>query len=398
MKNKDLLEEQRLAELLEQEAGTIETNLDLWPLIEQQLKAAQTTIELAPDGPFQPVEPVPIKAQPKPLLTLPRLTKVLLGMAAVLALAIIIVPVLLTANNGPLITPASFSPGANATVPPATPHPVTATLQATLTGHTAAVRALAWKPDGSQLASGSEDNTIKVWDSTGKLQNTFGYPTPVYSLGWRPDNGSLKPSPGEATDVLAPGGNLKAVRSKSDMGEVQIQQTDGTVEATLSVPKGAIGQIAWSPDGKTIAASGQTILRAGPGDIRVWLWRADGSLIATLKDFFYLVNSIAWSPSGKTLAIAAKGENQAGLWSAEGKPLVKFEGKFVIWSLAWSPDGRTLAAGCSDNMVRLWSSEGALEATLAGHQDEVWTVAWSPDGKTLASGSGDKTIKLWAVK
>lgn len=257
---------------------------------------------------------------------------------------------------------------------------------------------MAWKPDGTQLASGSEDNTIKVWDSTGKLQNTFGYPTLINSLAWRLEGGTLKPSSGEDTDILAPNGKLKAVRSKSSMGEVQIQQVDGTVVAILSIPKGAIGQLAWSPDGKIIAGSGQTVQSAGWGDIRVWLWRADGSLITTLEDFNYPINSMGWSADSKTLAIAAKGENQAGLWSAEGKSFVRFDGKYVIWSLAWLPDGQTLDAACSDNMVRLFGASGNLEATLAGHQDTVWTVAWSPDGKTLASGSGDKTIKLWAIK
>jgi WD40 repeat protein len=398
MKNKELFEEQRLAELLEQEAREIKANLDLWPQIKQQLKAAQTPLEPVPDNSLQPVEPLPIKVAPKTLLTLPRLTKVLLGLAAVLALAIILIPVLLTANNGSFITPAGFSPGVNATVPPATPHPVTAALQATLTGHTAAVRALAWKPDGSQLASGSEDKTMKVWSPAGKLQNSFDYPDPVYSVPWSQDVTRTELF-NNATEFLAPGGKIKAVRASQ--GEFQLQQPDGTVVATLAVPGGTIGQLAWSPDSKIIVGEGFAAHGsgpAGPGDIRVWLWQTDGSLIATLENFQFPVNSMAWSPNGKSLAIAAKGENQAGLWSAEGKPLVKFEGPYVIWSLAWSPDGRALAAGCSDNMVRLWSSGGALEATLAGHQDEVWTVAWSPDGKTLASGSGDKTIKLWAVK
>lgn len=394
MIDKNLLGEPRLTELLEQEAGAIDANLDLWPRIEQQLKTAQTTLEPLPESPFQPVEPMILTSRPKPLLTLPRLTKVLLGLAAALALAIIIVPLLIFGKDNPA-KPAGFSPVANPSVPPATPHPVTATLQATLTGHTAAVRALAWKSDGTALASGSEDKTIKVWSPAGKLLSTTTNPEAVYSLVWSQGIPKVELFSNE-TEVLAPGGKLKAVRVSD--GEFQLQQPNGTVVTNLTIPKGVIGQIAWSPDGKTIAASGQTVLRAGPGDIRVWLWRADGSLIATLEDFRYPITSLVWSPGGKSLAIAAKGENQAGLWSAEGKSLVKLAGKYVIWSLAWSPDGQTLAAGCSDNMVRLWSAEGTLEATLAGHQAEVWTVAWSPDGQTLASGSGDKTIRLWAIK
>jgi WD40 repeat protein len=182
-------------------------------------------------------------------------------------------------------------------------------------------------------------------------------------------------------------------------GEFQIQQANGgAYVGTLAIPTGVLGQLAWSPDGKVIATEGQTVKSAGPGDIRVWLWRTDGTLIKTLQDFIYPINSMSWSADSSLLAISAKGENQAFLYSPDGKQVAKIGEKIVIWQLAWSPDGQTLAAACDDKTVRLFDRKGTLEAILTGHQDTVWSVAWSPDGRTLASGSGDKTVKLWTVK
>ena len=399
MSDKNILSEKQLTELLDREAGKIDPRLDLWPLIEKQLKAAQTSTEFAVDPEQALLDPSTVPAGPRPIFTLPRVTRWALGIAAVLALAFIVGVALLPGKGDSEIPsiPASIV-AANPTVPPPTPapHVVTATLQATLTGHTEAVRELAWNPDGMLLASASEDQTVKVWAPSGLVQSSsIQNAGPVPPLPW-PRDVTRTTLFGKTTELLAPDGKLKLVQVSNTA--FNLQQLDGKFIASVAIQAGFIGQLAWSPDSKIIAGSGQSASPGGPGDIRVWLWKADGTLIATLEDFYYPVNSMAWSADSQSIAIAAKGENQAGIWSAEGKPLVRFEGNYVIWQLAWSPDGQTLAAACSDNMVRLFGKTGKLEATLAGHQDTVWAVAWSPDGKTLASGSGDKTIKLWTIK
>ena len=125
----------------------------------------------------------------------------------------------------------------------------------------------------------------------------------------------------------------------------------------------------------------------------------------TLKVDTDRVLSVAYSPDGKTLA-AGNADKTIKLWDvATGKDTATFGSKeagnlhaYGVYSVAYSPDGKTLAAGSMDKTIKLWDvATGKEQATLQGHTKYVSSVAFSPDGKTLASGSGDATIKLWDV-
>lgn len=415
MNDQDLIPEQKLAALLELEAAKVEDQLDLWKIIEKQVTANQASYVPEPDD-FQSTETVPDTLETgRKVLTFPRMLKYGLGIAAALAIAFIIGTAIQPEkpNGGKQAlstTPTTVvNPGFGAVpaVPTTTPtaNIITATLRLNLPGHPAAVRSIAWKPDGTEFATATDDGTINLWNNAGNLQQTFPatntqtmMPWP-YTVGWNDLSGDSVSNPeiiSNKAENPSQDGKLVAVRTGE--GEFKIQQPHGEYVSTLAIPGGVLSQLAWSPDGKVIAIEGQTTKSAGSGDIRVWLWRTDGTLITTLQDFSYPVNSMSWSADSGILAIAAKGENQAGLYSADGKSIAKIGEKYVIWQLAWSPDGQTLAAAFSDNTVRLFDRKGNLEVTLTGHQDTVWAVAWSPDGRTLASGSGDKTVKLWNVK
>lgn len=416
MNDQELIPEQQLTALLELDAASVDESLDLWKLIEKQVTASAAANIPAPDD-FQNIEIFHDSLDSsRRILTFPRVLKYALGLAAVLAIAFIVGTALQPgksdSNKDPYAVagpskPPNTIPGTSAIVPAATPsvRMLSASLKATLTGASADVRAVGWKADGTQVAAGSDNGTINTWDISGKLLDVIPMPGTVsklpwpYKVSWSNDGNGIGIGSNNG-DFPGPNGSRNATRVNTTT--LQITNASGDVLSTITIPGGAIEQVAWSPNGKYIAASGFSSVPAGMQDIRVWIWKADGTLAATILNYHFPINDLAWSPDGNNLAIAAKGENEAGVWNFEGTQIADFKGNFVVWDLAWSPDGNNLAAACSDNTVRIywnmmWGAD-EYKLSLTGHQDTVWAVAWSPDGRTLASGSADKTVKLWTIK
>nr|WP_242072301.1 S-layer homology domain-containing protein [Microcoleus sp. FACHB-68] len=107
--------------------------------------------------------------------------------------------------------------------------------------------------------------------------------------------------------------------------------------------------------------------------------------------------SIAFSPDGKTVA-AGLSNKTIKIWNVQtGAEVSTLTGHtYAVRTIAFSADGKTLASGSSDKTVKLWNVQtGQLIRTLTGHSGTVIAVKISPDGKTVASGSQDKTIKVW---
>jgi len=243
----------------------------------------------------------------------------------------------------------------------------------TLFGHTNWVQSVAFSLDGQRLASGSEDQTVKIWDSvTGKeLFSLKGHDGPVTSVAFSPDGQRLASASSDRMVKIwdsATGKELFALKGHTDL----------------------VTSVAFSPDGQRLASASW--------DKTVKIWdSASGKELFTLKGHAAGVTSVAFSPDGQRLASGSL-DKTVKIWnSASGKELFTLKGHAAgVTSVAFSPDGQRLASGSWDQTMKIWDSAASKELfSLKGHSDVVTSVAFSPDGQRLASGSGDSTVKIW---
>jgi WD40 repeat protein len=242
-------------------------------------------------------------------------------------------------------------------------------------GHTDWVRSVIFNPDGKTLASGGDDQTVRLWEvSSGKLLTILqGHIGIIYSVAFSPDG-----------KMLASGGDDQTVR----LWEV----SSGKLLTILQVHTGTVYSVAFSPDGKTLASGGD--------DQTIRLWEvSSGKLFTSLRGHISIVRSVAFSPDGKMLA-SGNADQTIRLWEvSSGKLLITLQGHTsIVRSVAFNFDGKMLASGSDDQTIRLWEvNSGRCLTTSQGHTSTVKAVAFSSDGKMLASGNADQMVRLWEV-
>ena len=315
----------------------------------------------------------------------------------------------------------------------------------TFTGHTDSVSSLSFSPDGSTLASGSDDKTIRLWDvTTGKNKKTLmGHTKSVSHIAFGRDGGTLvsvanktvrlwDSTTGEMKKVLADrgtirgGGTIQSMLFSADGGtfaNVSHNRTiylwdtaTGNIKRTLTNAfemneqvGGEVVNISFSSDEKTL------VIWRSSGLIR--LWDADTGKYKSLakKDVGY-VTRVGLNPDGSTLA-TEDSRGSLHFWdisTGEHKKTVAnqyfpINHRYGIESgrnttgIALSHKGDKLAAGARDGTTYLWDVISRQQQPLIENVYEseyVWfiKVLFSPDGKTIVSWSNDRTIRLWDVR
>jgi WD40 repeat protein len=244
----------------------------------------------------------------------------------------------------------------------------------TLHGHKQLVRTLAISSDSQIIASGSFDNTIKIWNfQTGELIDTIEHHCRVYAIAL---------SPCEPLLVFG-----------SDDNAIGLWNTDlSTMRPGLSGHSDWVRCVAFSPDGQTLVSGSRD------ATIKIWNWQT-GEILRTLSGHSGAILSIAVSPDGCILA-SGSADHTIKIWNLQTGELLYNLHKHssLVCTLAIAPNGETLVSGSYDNTIKLWNLRtGELQNSLSEHFEGVWSVAISPDGQTLASSSGGDSIKLWKL-
>ncbi|MGH7998575.1 MAG: protein kinase domain-containing protein [Brasilonema sp.] len=251
----------------------------------------------------------------------------------------------------------------------------------TLKGHSSDVNSVAFSVDGKTLASGSDDNTIKIWSVTSQqeIRTLKGHTRWVWTVAFSGDG-----------KTLASGSADKTIR----LWNLETGQEIGILKGHAA----GVSSIAFSPDGKTLAS--------GSLDKTIKLWNLETSQeIYNFKGHSKEVASVAFSPDGTTLA-SGSWDKTIKLWNlATQKEIRTFKGHSdIVLCVAFAPDNITVASSSKDNSIKLWNLvTGEATHTLKAHSDKVNSVAFVPsidndkttNGVILVSGSNDNTIKLW---
>jgi small GTP-binding protein len=219
------------------------------------------------------------------------------------------------------------------------------------------------------LASGSFDNTVKLWEvRSGKLLRTLrGHRRRVFSVAFYPQGG-----------MLASGSDDNTVK----LWEARI----GKILRTHEGHQDLVRSVAFDPRGGTLAS--------GSADITVKLWEVrSGKLLRTLEGHKDAVVSLAFEPRGGTLA-SGSADSTVKLWETRSGNLLRtLEGHTAaVVGVAFSPDGRLLASESEDQTVRMWSCETwepvavIPEPTL---QDWIPALAFHPTLPLLATAGSE---------
>jgi len=273
--------------------------------------------------------------------------------------------------------------------------------------------AVAWKPDGSRLASCHDNHTIAIWSGeTFEEELRFtAHDGQVLGLDWSPDGERLVSAGRDglvkvwdlAVQVRTPvvlrghAGAVTGVRWNPAGTRIASASSDGTVKIwDPSVSDGAedhpdVVYGLWSPDGRWLA-----MVRRGT----VRIVDAMTGVTAGSLDGWTGPLGLAFSPDGRLLA-TAETDDVLGVWDWQlGRELTHLGRRHggALTTIAWSPDGLLLATGGKDGVPRVWRwnrSSLELARKLEPHETPVGSVRWSPDGSLLATTGGDLVLRVW---
>jgi WD40 repeat protein/ABC-type lipoprotein export system ATPase subunit len=238
-------------------------------------------------------------------------------------------------------------------------------------GHSDNITSVAISPDNKTIVSGSEDQTIRLWDINGNLINeTFARENNKITSVAISSNGDI---------VSGSEDNTVRLRDKN-LNQIAKYEHDKKVTS-----------VAITPDGETIVS--------GSLDKKVRLCNREGDLIAEpFTKHQRFVYGVAITPDGKTIVSGSK-DKTVCLWNRNGNLLKEFTAhQGAIKTMAISSDGQTVISGDTSGTVYWWDREDDLinkSPEEHKHNISVNSIAITPDGNITVTGGQDRRLRLW---
>ncbi len=248
----------------------------------------------------------------------------------------------------------------------ATPHIV-------LSGHVGPVGSVDYSPDGEKVVSGSQDGTVRIWDTTtGDTLLTLRGHEDVGAVAFSPDGRRVASADAEGRVILwdshsgdrlwevsfpeaAAHEKTRKERQNIDTENMSVAEADrmkafaGAMGSVMQIHGG--GYVSFSPDGRDLAV--------GFADEVVRILRCDSGEVA------------------KTLGGAGIGR---------------------VWSVRYAPKGESLFTGSAGSLIAQWDvARGERVRVFDGVAGEILNLAISRDGSSLASGGGhlESAVFTW---
>ncbi len=244
--------------------------------------------------------------------------------------------------------------------------------------------------------SADEISTMRSWILGGAMPAAAGEIVPATAPAVSIPRIEPKVAPRKSVRAIAWSAPLKLAAIARDEQIELIDVQERSVVRRLHVDKGTVNALAFSVDGKTLAA-GAGEPNVG-GEIDVWNI-ADGARTHHLEGHRDSVYCISFAPDAKSLASGSY-DNSIILWDlSSDKPIRSFDGhNGAVLGLAFRPDGNVLASASADRTVKLWDVQsGARLDTFAESLKDLNAVLFSADGQRVIAAGGDNRIRVWQV-
>ena len=267
------------------------------------------------------------------------------------------------------------------------------------------IRSVCFSPDSKQLAVGSEDCLIRIWDLESRqvIHSISCHKQEVYAVEYTPDGRYLISGSGDRT--------MKII-------SIEEGEPIATLDAFTSLPPTefkdyGVTSVAVSTDGSLVAS--------GCIDKTIRIWHiASRKLVGVLEGHQNTIYSLAFSPDSKFIASGSL-DKTINLWERQSdaskdnddknasndqlasgltyklRQVISCHNHFVL-SVTFTPDSKYVVSCSKDMTIHVWNiASEAFQFILEGHTDTVFSVSVSKDSKLLASGSGDKTARIWEL-